>query len=224
MKRVILVLSFLLLLVSFSLAEESGEPLLTQAIALGARIGELAGSELYISAFSASDSINEVISRWAEGDYTAPVAAMRTTLDTDSALSIASLLTAQQVDADGEGNPTDSVSDTVREELARRLLNALPTMLNGSAGTETIAAASIMSIQTAFLCEACDTPALYILTYEGGMPVAVTFQPCQDGVVTAQACFLALQGDASGSGLALQSALSMLNLMGIGPLEEIPLK
>lgn len=205
MKRTMLILFALLLLVPVSLAQESGEALLAQAVALGERMGELAASEAYVAAFTSSDSIGGIIAGWGEGDYSAPAAVWRSTLNADAALSAASMLTnAQQPDA-------------AREELSRRLLSSLPSMANAAAGAEVIAATSIMTAQTAFVCEACDEATIYILTYASGTPVAVTFQPCQDGAVVAQAYFLAV------SDSDLQTALGMLSLMGASAFEEVAL-
>lgn len=214
MKRFLSLLLMLSLLAVPALAETTADPLAEQAIALGARLGELAASEVYVAAYSASDTIAEAVAAWAEGDYGMPAAIQRVTLDPASANILITALMGVDSSA--------GLSGAAYDELARRLLTALPTMINSTLGAETLAATSIMTIQTAILCEACEMPTLYILSYERGAPVTVAFQPCQDGAVLAQAGFLGLpSGEAAET--VLSGAIAALGALGMTELEEIPL-
>ena len=211
MKRMFLLAFAMSLLVVSASAQTSADPLAEQAVALASRLGELAASEGYVAAYGASSAVGEIVAEWAKGDYGAPAAIHRATLDPDKALSLVAGLS-------GTDAPF-GLSETAYEELSRRMLGSLASMINGTAGAETIAAASLMTVQTAMVCESCDAPTLYVLRYERGTPVAVTFQPCQDGAALVQTCFLALPaGDALDA--ALFGALAML---GAEELEEIPL-
>lgn len=211
MKRVFSLLLILSLLVVLpAQAETPADPLLDQAVALARRLGELAASEDYVAAYSTSSAISEIIAVWAEGDYDAPAAVGRSTLNPDA---MATIIAALSRDTQIVGLP-----DAVYGEISRRMLSALPSLFAGTAGVESIAAVSVMTIQTAFVCEACDTPTLYILRYEQGASVAVTFQPCQDGAVLAQACFLNMPaGEGNFNAIAMLSALGLINF------EEVPL-
>lgn len=214
MKRFVSLLLILLLLAMPALAETTADPLVDHAIALGGRLGELAANEAYVNAYSASDAIAEVVAAWAEGDYGMPVAIQRATLN----LEAANILITELMGADSSAGLPGAAYD----EFTRRLLGALPTMMNGALGAETLAAASIMTIQTAILCEACEMPTLYILSYERGAPVTVAFQPCQDGAVLAQAGFLGLpSGEPSDA--VLSGAIAALGALGMTAFEEIPL-
>ena len=212
MKRAILLFLILSLCALPVLGETATDPLLDQAVALARRLGELAACEDYVAAYSASPAIDKIVAVWAAGDYSSPATVQRATLEPEAILTLITALTGAA--------PSSGLSETAYEELSRRLLNSLPSMVNGTAGTETIAAASIMTIQTAFLCEACDAPTLYILSYAHGTPVSVTFQPYEDGAVLAQAYFLGSPSDGE-SDAFLSGALAMLSALGVTEFEEI---
>lgn len=214
MKRIFSLLLILSLIAWPALAETPADPLLEQALALARRLGELAASEDYVAAYSTSSAVSEVIAVWAEGDYDAPAAVGRLTLDPDATATLIAALSG--------GAQLSGLPETVYEEISQRMLSALPSMLIGTAGVENIAAASIMTIRTAFVCETCDTPALYILGYEHGTSVAVTFQPCQDGAVLAQACFIDSPARNS-SDDDYFNVLAVLNVLGVIEFEEVPL-
>ena len=212
MKHLFSLLLILSLLALPAQAETPADPLLDQAIALACRLGELAASEGYVAAYSTSGAISEIVAAWASGNYGAPAAAQRVTLDAEATGALLAGLS-------GEGT-LSGLSETAYGELSRRVLDSLPTMALGMAGTETIAAASIMTVRTAFVCDGCDAPALYMLSYASGAPVAVTFQPYQDGAVIAQACFLGSPQTDAG---ALSGILAVLSGLGVTSVEEVPL-
>lgn len=195
---VVVVLLCAALCVPCALAEDI-DPLLEQAKALAVRLSELAESDAYLRIISGSESIIEIIEGW-RGDYSAPTSALRVTLESGERLLPA--MTSVEID------PSDEIADL----LTRRLFAVIPSTINAAQGTEALAATSALTTNTAFVCETCDAPALYILTFENGMSVAATFVPYQDGAVIAQATFLAADAEAWSPTLESLQALEVLRL------------
>lgn len=170
-----------LLLLMISLGGASAEDaLLARAAASASQLQAMAQSDIYPVLFSASSEMLDLIRSWGEGDYSAPSAAYRITFDAD-ALTSSPLLSA----VSSEPLPAE-----LKPLLSKRLITALPAMLNGTAGTLALAASSIMTVQSAFPCEEQMDYALYILLYDSGMPVAVAFYPEEPGAAGMTACFL----------------------------------
>ena len=165
-------------------AESSGcDPLWEHAGALVKKLDSQAESEAYAALFSASPEINERILAWGAGDYSQVKAAYRASLGKEQMLSA---LTAA-------GVPFDALPEELLTSVIWRLAAALPAQLNAAEGASVLAACSIANVQTAFLYEGLTEPVLYLLVYPEAVPVAVTFWPEEDGVVSARADFIAAQ-------------------------------
>lgn len=178
MRKVWVILLALMLLTASAYAEES---LTERAVALVRTCDALAGDESYGKAMSASGGkIGELLSTWASGDHEQP----RLILHADTA----SL--ADTVNALCGNDDTLVLSETAMAELRKKYPASLPSMLNATAGAETLAAAAIITTDVIF---ADDTQGsgMFILLYDHAVPAAVTWY-AENGAVCMQACFLAM--------------------------------
>ncbi len=179
MKRWMLMVLALCLAVLPALAEEQADVLAERAEVMAQRLDALADSEDYLSIMGGSQALADLIRAWGEGDHAAPRMILRA--DWSEETDWLSWLAEQMEDF--------TPSDVVRAELSRRLPMSLAGMLNAAEGTEALAAASLCTTSTVFACEA-DGAGLYLLSYDAGAPVLVTWY-ASDGAVFMQAAFLA---------------------------------
>lgn len=208
MKRLGALLLLLLLMMPAARAEDSP---LDRACALARLLDELAGAEGYISLMSGSEEINAQVSAWGEGNHDVPVAAYAITVDSEA---LAQLL------GEDAGKALAGLSDGLLRQFHKRLLHAVPSMLNSTLGTTTLAAASICQVSTAFPCDDLTGDALYLLIYRDTAPVMVCFTMEEDGAASANATFLAGEQAAAIASAADVSALLPM-LSGILQVEEL---
>lgn len=151
-------------------------------------LSEMAGSEEYVDAF-ASDSDIKSILQDIGGGYSAPKAVY--------ALSVADAEMEQLVAL--IGLELDDVSDELKAFLMQRMLGSLTTRANSLDGAQTLAAASICTYAKTFVDESAEGDVVYLYTYDGAAPVAVTFTIGEDHTVTASGVFVLCDDFASGS-------------------------
>ncbi len=171
MKRLIAALCLILLLFAGCAKEPS---LYDRGMEVVALLEELVGSESYVSAFTANDSIASLIlGRLAQGDRSAPRAVYALTFP-EAALT---------------EDHTLSMSEGLQKYLSQRALSAIPTQANARAGVEPLAAASVCTVGKTFPCrEGQDI--LYIYTFADALPVSVVFTTGEEGTASATGTFL----------------------------------
>ena len=171
-------------------------------------LDEMAGSEEYLTLYSASGEINDIVAGAAAGDFSQPKAVYKLTGGADSAL-----------DLTDEAAAFDAMSDTLQELVKSRMFAALMTQINASAGAKTLAASSICTAGKTFVSTELTENMSYIYVFENAVPVAVTFTMGEDSAVSASATFL-LYDSFTGS---IEEVAQFLNGIGL-KIEEIELK
>lgn len=159
-----------------ALAEDA---LLLHAVEMAADMDTLAESPLYMEAMNPAGEVRNLVAQFAEGEYAAPSAVWRTQLKPDALLPALS--------ADGESQSEEAL---VARELLRRTSDSCVNMLNAREGVTAVAASAILTVSRAFPMEELESGCLYLLQYEKGLSVAVSFWPEGDGVVSAVARFM----------------------------------
>lgn len=168
----------LVLVTASAYAEDT---LADRAVTLVQTCDALAGDESYCSAMTASGgAIGELLKAWADGNHDQPRLIVHA--DTSSMTSmIASLY----------GNDeSPMLSETAMAALSKKYPATLPSMLNATAGAETLAAATIATTGVIFASDEQGSGMLIFL-YDGAVPAAVTWY-AENGAVSMQACFLAM--------------------------------
>ncbi len=188
MKRILLspALAAILLVLTFApcLAGESASPsaaLYEHGLDIVSLMVEMAQSDAYISAFSGSGTLHDIVSGicadFVNTDIAAPKAVYALTMDSDALLEMAGL-------SDASG-----LSPALADYLDHRLLAAIPSQLSAASGAETLAAVTICMANKTFVCEGA-SDVIYFYTYEDAVPAAVTFITGEDDTVTATGIFI----------------------------------
>lgn len=152
--------------------------LASKGLELTQSMGELAASEAYARAMSASTELAEVIAAMGAGSYSAPKAAYSVSLPKDAALELI---------FQGEES---GLSDSLAAWVEAKAYTAIPTQLAARAGTAALAAASCVAYGESFVSKALQAPALHLYQYEGDYCAMVSFVPGQDGAVNGSAWFV----------------------------------
>lgn len=185
MKRIT---AFLLALLCMSAVSGAcGEDLLLCAVNLACDLDTLAESPAYSKTLGGSETIQAYITQFAEGEYAEPSAVWRIKLKADA------LIACEQFA--GEALPREGL---VARELLRRLLGSSISFVNAAEGVEALSAANMLLIDRAFPMGDLENGCLYILEYENGFPVSVSFWPEGNGVVMASASFVVAQDPIAG--------------------------
>lgn len=178
MRKIWAICLALMLVTVSAYAEES---MADRAVTLVQTCDALAGDESYCSAMAASSGgIGEMLKAWAAGNHDQP----RVILHADTS-SVTSMLASLYGNDD-----VPLLSETAMEALSKKYPASIPSMLNATAGAETLAAATIATAGMIFASDAQGSGML-ILLYDGAVPAAVTWY-AENGAVSMQACFVAL--------------------------------
>lgn len=138
-------------------------------------MSELAGSEVYRGAMSATNELGVAMAGMA-GDYTSPKAIYAVTIPEGTVQALLSI--------DGE------LPATLTDWFEGRACVSIVNMIAARQGASTLAAVASVSYSRSFVYEALEKPTLYLYQYEGDYCVAVSFVPGDDGAVNGSASFL----------------------------------
>ncbi len=173
MKHLSLVLVFVLLLGLCGCGKASPS-LYDRGLEAAALLTEMASSEAYIATYTAMEPIgNLIMERFAPGSCSVPKAVYAISLDPQKLMQY-----------------PQALSEELAQHLSHRALAAVISQLNAMEGAETLAAASICTAGTTFVCPGV-SDCIYLYTYEDALPIAVTFTTGFDDTVSASATFLA---------------------------------
>ena len=145
--------------------EEKGKLLILQ-------MQRLADNKSYIEYSSHSKEINKTIEDMAQQKYEEP----RKIFIIDH-LRIDNLLNLNQ-------------QEETRELISNRYLRAIPTLLNSQAGSNQLAATSLVTVEDVFHYESLKEYALYLYLYKGKYHSIVLFRPTKEDIVQANAYFI----------------------------------
>jgi len=137
---------------------------------------EMAESEDYVALLSGNTELKTIVSAVGEGDYTSPKAVYE--------ISLTDMVQADML---------SQLSDTLKTYVTNKMQASVPLQLNASGGANVIAAASICSAGSTFVCEGATKPVTYLYTYEDAVPVCISFTPGADSTVSASGNFIFLE-------------------------------
>ena len=181
-KKICAVLIMSLVMVLCACAESKSEvsekTLYEQGMDVVAIMAEAARTEDYTRAYTGSSDLMEIVNRVGAGDYSSPKAVYSVAVSEESILGMLSI------------ENLDSFSDALKETLLSRAVGSLTTQINGYAGVNNLAAASVLTLGKSFVDNDLSEDVIYIYTFENGFPVAVTFTVGENGAVSAGGNFI----------------------------------
>lgn len=181
MKRLLsILLAALIMLTAFTASAENWY--VTQGRQLAQRLHSLANDESYSYLYAEAGEITALIDDFAAADLSAPTEAQMLVLpETGGMLRLISLLGRLA----GEKMP--SLSETVTEEIDRRLPGMLISLVNGKVSAAWIAASSILTTSETHIRPEDFQPGVLLLEYPGAYSVAVAFSRTGEDTITATA-------------------------------------
>ncbi len=138
---------------------------------------EIVHNEEYITMFSGSGEIAEIINGIAEGDYSEPEVVYQITLNEQALLEAEEMM------------PND-ISEALKQSLQNRLLASLPTNMNARNGAKNLAATAICTAGKTFVNTDIEESLIYLYVYEDALPVVITFIIGEHDTVSASGHFL----------------------------------
>ena len=170
---------------------------------LALELAETAGNRDYLSLYTGDTEILDLLTGAVEGkDYTSPDVVYGIRVSENALDQIFSL----------EPDYLESLPEELRQKVRDRFFQGLPNQLNAMNGAETLAATSICTTSRLFVDPGVTEGIIYLYTYHNGTPIAVTFQPGEDGAVSAHATFLFYDQLPIGS---LEQMKGMLGALGV---------
>ena len=173
-KRLAAALLLCLILPAAALADWADE----RADALCERMTALAAEEAYVSLFTGSAEVLSQVERMAVNAGQEVQQRRRFVLRDEASY-------ADYVEWEGLELP--ALSETAAAELEKRLAAMPPSLLNGQAGAEWLAAASLLTVSETFLMPEDFVPCIVLLDY------GTEFTQTGEETVTAQAAFVSAQ-------------------------------
>ncbi len=167
----------LMLLCGYARADWAGE----QAEALCARMTALAVDEAYVSLFTGSEEVLSQVERMAANEGLEMEQVRRFTLRSESSY-------ADYVEWEGLELP--ALSAVAGEELERRLAAMPPSLLNGQAGAEWLAAASLLTVSETYQMPEAFVPCIVLMDFGTEADVMAVFTRTGEDTVTGQAVFV----------------------------------
>ena len=141
-------------------------------------MSEMTQLESYVETYTGSGEIKEAVKSIGEGDYTAPKAVYAITA------------TAEQIAAYAGVGELEGASEELQNVMENKFVVALTTQVNGFAGVEQLAAASVCTAGKTFVSNEISESVIYLYTYENAKPVCVTFTCGEDDTVSASGLFM----------------------------------
>ena len=148
---------------------------------------EMIQTEEYVDLHTGSSEIKTIIQNIGSGNYTTPKAVYSISITEEN------LIALSEVDS------LNNASEELKDFLLQRVLETLMTQINGMSGVENLAASSVCTVGKTFVNENVNSDVIYLYTYEGAKPVAVTFTVGEDKAVTATGVFVMYDGFTCGS-------------------------
>ena len=187
MKKRRIAVVFLMVFLAFSLCACEGQnsdkirdkTLLEHGLDVVATMDEMAGSDEYISFYSGSKELAEIIKDIDKGDHSAPVAVYKITIAKET------------MDAWDMLSGLEGLSENLKTAMRQKAFGAaLITQVNAQAGATTLAATSVCTAGKTFVSTEGNGDAIYLYVYENACPAAVSFVRGEDDSVAATGTFL----------------------------------
>ena len=173
-----------------------------QGLAMVSLLAEMAQNPLMLSLATASEEIEELVGRVAQGDYESPPSQVfQLTLSQQSIDEFLSLMVQE-----GE---TGSPSEALEREISKKVRATLPSQINARNGAAYIAAAAILTANQAFVGNPLEEDIFYVYFYPDAFPVIVFFSPGQDGAIQTTGTYLLAETPEDVSAAALEEMFAL---------------
>ena len=159
-------------------------------------LSEMTRSENFIGIYTANSDIKDIILALAGHSYETPDAVYAITVPEETLMGMAEL------------SNLEGASEELKNYLTQRVMASIMSQINAMSGVENLAASSVCTVGKTFVSENATENVIYIYTYEGTAPVAVTFTLGEDHTVSATATFIFYDGFTCGSAEEIESAFS----------------
>ena len=185
----VLVLVIILGLAACGAAKEAknSKSLYSHGLDVISLLSQMTGSENFIGIYTANSEIKDIILALGGHSYETPDAVYAIIVPEETLMGMAEL-------SDLEG-----VSEELKNYLTQRVIASLMSQINAMSGVENLAASSVCTVGKTFVSENATENVIYIYTYEGTAPVAVTFTLGEDHSVSATGTFILGDGFTCGS-------------------------
>ena len=194
----VLVLTIILGLAACGAANEAKESksLYAHGLDVVSMLSEMTRSENFIGIYTANSEIKDIILALGENSYEQPDEVYAITVPEDTLTGMAEL------------SNLEGASEELKSYLMQRVISSLMSQINAMSGVENLAASSVCTVGKSFVSENATENVIYIYTYEGTAPVAVTFTLGEDHSVSATGTFIFYDGFTCGSAVEIQSVFS----------------
>ncbi len=171
-----------------SMAEDAAQEILyergREVVSL---LTEAVRSEGYVSFYSASEEVNEVLKEAGAAEYGEPEAVYAVTVSDEFYTRV------------DEGGVLDQLSDELADMVKNKLFRSLIYQIGGYDSSVKLAAASVCNVEKTFAAPEVTENVMYVYTFEDGVPIVVAFTPGEDGAVTASGSLILSDGFAADS-------------------------
>ena len=159
-------------------------------------MAEMTESEAYIGLTTANDGIRAIIQNDLAGEHEEPEAVYFISIPEEELRAWWDL---------AEMEETGEMSQELWTFLRQRILASVPSVINGMAGVEELAAANACMAQKTFAVKNEIQDVTYLYVYEDAAPAAVTFTAGEDGTVSASGTFLLQDEFSCGSAAEIEA-------------------
>lgn len=144
-------------------------------------LDSLAKDDAYIKAYTGSNDLYKIVDTVKSGEYSEPKAVYSVEISNEDFLNSFKNI----------NNYYDMYSNISTEKiLADKFFMSLGTFLSKESGATTLAACSMLSYNTAFAYDDCQTKSIYIYDFEKGKSIIVLFSESSNSAVIANGYFL----------------------------------
>ena len=162
-------------------------------------MAEMTESEAYIGLTTANDGIRAIIQKDLAGEHEEPEAVYSVSIPEEQLWAWWDMAEMEETEETGE------MSQELWTFLRQRILASVPSVINGMAGVEELAAANACTAQKTFAVKNEMQDVTYLYVYEDAAPAAVTFTVGEDGTVSASGTFLLQDEFSCGSAAEIEA-------------------
>lgn len=163
-------------------AEDTEKILYENGLEITALMNEMLHSPEYISMMISSSEINEIIDEVAVGNYNKPQKVYQIDFSQYDEMFWQAL-----------GAELGGFSDNLKKEVEEKTYDALVNIINAREGAKMLAAASIIHVNSIFVCSSLTENRQYLYMFEGGYPIVISYTIGKDGAVVAYGSFLLME-------------------------------
>ncbi len=171
---------------SDSNGKETGDnldKLYEQGLKLADTMQELCSNESYIK--SVAGGVEELTSKIAElsnGNYENSTAVYQVSVEQSVMEAYLTLM----------GLDTKNLSDNLKNSIINKSYGSIINILNSKSGVTSLAVSGVITANSTFVCNALQSPTIYIYQYPDSYPVCISFIPGEDGAVSANSSYILL--------------------------------